>query len=104
MEKMFEISNKQSAPKSAQKHKKGHKKFFNFRDTNDKNSILLFHFFVIWLWVKYKDFIIISNPSQIIYVFILLYKDRLKVQHESATCPLCTNMLYSYVTLFLGRF
>ena len=101
---MFEISNKQSAQKVHKNTKKRHRKFFNFRDTNDKNSILLFNFFVIWLWVKYKDFVIISYPSQIIYVFILLYKDKLKVQYKSATCLLCTNMLYSYVALSLGRF
>ena len=54
--------------------------------------------------MKYKDFVIISNPSQIIYVFILLYKDKLKVQYKSATCLLCTYMLYSYVALSLGTF
>ena len=83
-------------------HKKEQKKFFHFTDTK-KNSILLFHFLVIWLSVKHKDFLIINNLSQILHVFVLLYKDKLKVQHESATCLLCTNMLYFYVALFLGR-
>ena len=82
--------------------KKGTKTFFHFTDSNIyKNSILLFHCY--WLSAKFKDFLIISNVSQIFHVFVLLYKDKLKVQHESATCLLCTNMLYFYVALFLGR-
>ena len=85
-------------------HKKGHKKLFHFADTNVyKNSILLFHFFVIWLSVKYKDFLIISNLSRIFRLFLLLYKDKSKVQHKRATYLLCTIMLYFYVALFLGR-
>ena len=56
------------------------------------NSVLLIQFFGIWLSVKYRDFsgLIINNFSQVLHVFISLYKDRLKVQHESATCLLCT--------------
>ena len=71
-----------SRRKGSQKvHKKGHTNFFHFTDTNVyKNSILLFRFFFIWLSVKYKDFLIISNLSQIFHVFILLYKDKSKVQ------------------------
>ena len=61
----------------------------------------LFHFFCILLLVKYKDFSIISNLSQICHVFILLYKDKLKMQHESATCLFCSNMLYFHVALIL---
>ena len=61
----------------------------------------LFHFFGILLSAKYKYFSIISNLSQTCHVFILLYKDKLKVQHESATCLLCTNMLYFHVALIL---
>ena len=48
------------------------------------------------LFFKFTFFIIKKN------VFVLLYKDKLKVQHESATCLLCTNMLHFYVALFLG--
>ena len=71
---------------------KKYKKFFHFVDTNVyDNSILLFHFFVIWSSVEYKDFLIISNLSEIVCVFILLYEDKINVQHESATCLLCTN-------------
>ena len=40
---------------------------------------------------------------QILQVFIFFYKNKLKVQHESATCLLCTNMLHFYVALFRGR-
>ena len=76
---MFNISNRQIAQKV---HKKGHKKFFRLKVTNVyKISILLFHFLVIWLSVKYKDFLTISNFSQIFHAFILLFKDKLKVQH-----------------------
>ena len=83
-------------------HKKVHKKFLKFTYTNVyKSSILLFHFLVISLSVKYKGFLIISNFSGLFYVFILLYKEKLKAQHESATCLLCTKMLHFYVALFL---
>ena len=34
------------------------------------------------------------------YAFLLLYKDKLKVQQESATCPFCTNMLHFYPAFF----
>ena len=82
-------------------YKKGHKKFFHFTYSNVyKNSILLFHFLVLWLSLKYMDIVIISNISQIFHVCILLFKNKLKVQHESATSLLCTNMLLFYVTLF----
>ena len=87
--------------KSAQKV---HKTFFYFEDVNIYNNlVLLFHFFGIWLSVKYKDFLIISNLSQVLHVFYL-YKDKLKVQYKSATCQLCTNVLHFYVAIFLGRF
>ena len=33
-----------------------------------------------------------------------VYKDKLKLQHESATYLLCTNVLHFYVALLLGRF
>ena len=46
------------------------------------------------------DFLIISNLSQVFHVFILLYKDKLKVQHESATRLFCTNVLHLYVDTF----
>ena len=63
----------------------------------------LSHFFAIWLSVKFKDFFIIKTLFQILYVFVLLYKDKLKVQHESATRLLCTNMWHFDVALFSGR-
>ena len=73
------------------------KKFFHFIYTNVyKNSILLFHFFVIWLSVKCKDFLIISNLSRIVHVFILFCKDKLEVQHKSATFLL---WVYVYVSM-----
>ena len=51
--------------------KEGCKKVLYFTDTNVcKSSILLFHFFVIWLSVKYKDFLIITKLSQIFHVLI----------------------------------
>ena len=94
-EKRLKIINRQNAQKCT---KKRHKKFFHFTDTNVyKNLILMFHFFVIWLSVKYKDFLTISNLSQTFHVFILLYKGKLKLQQESATCLLCTNILYFYL-------
>ena len=46
----------------------------------------------------------ISNLSQVLHVFILLYKEKWKAQHESATCLLSTNALQIYVALFLKRF
>ena len=66
------------------------------------NFNFLFHFFAIWLSVKFKDFFIIKTLFQILYGFVLLCKDKLKVQHESATCLLCTNTLHFKVALFLG--
>ena len=78
-EKRFRTSNWQSAQKV---HKKRHEKFFHFTDTNVcKNSISLFHFF-IWLSVKCKDFLMISNLYQIVHVFSLLHKDKLKAQER----------------------
>ena len=66
---------------------------FYFTDTNVySNSVLLSHFLGIWLSVKYRDFLIISNLSQVLHSFFLLYKDKLKVHYESATCLLCNNV------------
>ena len=80
--------------KSTQKvHKKLHKKLFCCTDIYVCDNFF-FHFFAIWLSVKFKDFFIIKTLFQILHVFVLLCKDKLKVQHESATCLLCTNMLY----------
>ena len=62
-------------------------------------TFFLFIFFGFWLAVKYKGFLIFKTIFQILHVFILLYKDKLEVQHESATCLLCTNMLHFYVAL-----
>ena len=87
---------------SAQKvHRKVHKKFFYFTDIYVcDNFIFLFHFFAIWLTVKFNDFCIIKTLFQILHVFVLLYKDKLKVQHENATCLLSTNILHFYVAFF----
>ena len=65
--------------------------------------VFCFIFFGIWISVKFKDFFIIKTLFKILHVFGLLFKDRLKVQRESATCLLYTNMLHFYVALFLGR-
>ena len=67
------------------------------------NFVFSFHFFGIWLSVKYKDFFIIKTFFQILHVFFSLYKDKLKMQHKSVTCLLYTSMLHFYVGLFLGR-
>ena len=57
--------------------------------------VLLFHFFGIWLTVKYKDFLII----QILHVFILLHKNKWKVQH--VCCVLCCTFYRKFlVTIF----
>ena len=104
MEKRLIISKNKVHKKYTKSAQKECKNLFHFTDIDVyKNSILLFHFFVIRLSVKYKDFLIISNLSQILHVYILLYKDKLNVQHESAICLLCTSMLYFYIALFLGR-
>ena len=67
-------------------------KVFHFTHTDVYNgSILLFHFFGIWLTVKYKNFLIINK---ILHIYLLLYKDKLNVQYESATCLLRTFMLH----------
>ena len=72
-----------------------------FTDNNlYNNSVLLFQFLGIWLSVKHGDFLIITNLSQVPQVFILLYKGKLKRQHESAACLLCANVLHFYVALF----
>ena len=57
--------------------------------------VLLFHFFGIWLTVKDKDFLII----QILHVFILLHKNKWKVQH--VCCVLCCTFYRKFlVTIF----
>ena len=92
--------------KSEQKvHKKVHEKVFYCADIYVCNNLFfLFHFFGIWLSAKFKDFFIIKTlKTQILHLFVLLNKVKLKEQHESATCLLCTNMLHFYVALFLGR-
>ena len=81
--------------------KKGRKNSFILQILKKLDFIVSFPCYLIISQVK--DFLIINNLSQILHVFVLLYKDKLKVQHESATCLLCTNMLYFYVALFLGR-
>ena len=76
---------------------KVHKKLFYCTEICvSENFVFLFHFFGIWLAVKCKDFLMIKTIFQILHVFILLYKDKLEVQHESATCLLCTNMLHFF--------
>ena len=72
-----------------------HKKFFHFTGTNVyKNSIFLFCFFIIWLSVKYKDFLINSNLSQNVHVVFCSiktnYKYSKKVQHVSCAQTCCT--------------
>ena len=90
-----EISNKDSTQKGHKKtHKKVHKKGF-FTYVNVYNNSV---FFGIWLSVKYRDFHIISNLSQVLEIFILVDKDKLKVQHESdyVCCALrcCTSCCF----------
>ena len=86
--KSFEMNDEDSAQKVR-------KKLFYCTDIYVCNNfVFLFHFFVIWLSVKFKEFFIIKTFFQILHIFVLLYKDKLKVQHESATCPFCTNMLH----------
>ena len=93
--------------KSAQKmQKKVQKGFFYLTDIYVRDNFVfffLFYFFAIWLSMKIKSFFIIKTLFQIPHFFVLLYKDKLKVQHESATSLLCTNMLHFYVALFQGR-
>ena len=62
--------------KSAQKvHRKVHKKFFYCADIYVcDNFVSLFHFFGIWLSVKYKDFVIIKNYFQILHVLSYFIK------------------------------
>ena len=52
------------------------------------DTVLWFHFFGIWLSVKFRKFLIINNFSQVLHFLILPYKEKLKVQHESTVC--CT--------------
>ena len=85
--------------KSAQKlHKNGHKEFLCCTDIYVcDNFAFLFHFFAIWLSVKFKDFFVIWTLFQFLNVFVLLYIDKLNAQNESATClcalTCCTLML-----------
>ena len=65
-------------------------------------TLLLVSFLCYLIISVIKDFFIIKILFQILRVFVLLYKDKLKVQHESATYLLC-NMLHFYVALFQGR-
>ena len=85
-------------------NKKFHKNLFCFTGINGyENS-----FFVLFLWYllisKMGDFLIINTISQFLDAFILPFEEKLKVQHESVACFLCTNVLSSYVALFLGLF
>ena len=66
-------------------------------------SFFWFHVFGIWLSVIYKDFLIIKKSFQAFDLLILFYKDKLKMEHESATCMLWINMLHFYILLILGR-
>ena len=93
-EKRFKVSNRQNAQKVLKRCAKKGTFFFHFTDAEIyENSILLFYFSIIWLSVKYKDFLIISNLSQTFQGFILIYKHKL----ESTTCLLCTTlMLYFF--------
>ena len=90
---MKQISNKESAQKM---HRKGHRKLFIL-------EILVSIITLFWLSEKFKDFLIISNRFQVFHAFNLLFKEKLKKEHESATCLLCTNMLYFSIAVFLGR-
>ena len=92
---------------SAQKvSKKEHKKFSYCADIYVcGNFVFLFHFFGIWLSVKFKNFFIIKTLFQILHVFVLLYKDKLKVQRVCYALPSCTFMLHFFyrkilVTIF----
>ena len=72
---MKQISNEESAQKML---KKGLKKLFIL-------EIIISIITLFWLSVKFKDFLIISSRFQVFHAFILLFKEKLKVQHESAT-------------------
>ena len=48
-------------------------------------TVLQFHFFGIWLSVKFRKFLIINNFPQVLHFLVLSYKDKLKVKHESTT-------------------
>ena len=65
---------------------------------------MLLYFVGIWLSVKYGDFLTMRNLSQVFYAFVLLYKDKLKVQHKSAIYLFRTKVLHFYAALFLGSF
>ena len=59
---------------------KVHKKFFCCTDIYVCNNfVFLFHFFGIWLSVKFKDFFIIKTLFQIPHDFVLSNKGKLKV-------------------------
>ena len=81
--------------------KSAQKVFFFFTYINIYNNSV---FFGIWLSVKYKDFHIISNLFQVLEIFILVDKDKLKVQHESEICLLCTKVLHFMLLFFLKGF
>ena len=92
---------------SAQKkHEKVHKKLCYCVDTCVCDDfVYLFHFFGIWFSVKFKNFFIIKTLFQILHVFVLLYKDKLKVQRVCYALPSCTFMLHFFyrkilVTIF----
>ena len=57
---------------------------------------LLYHFFGIWLTVKFRNFFMIKTLFQILHVFVLLYKDKLKVQHVCCALTCCTFMLHFF--------
>ena len=61
---------------------------------------ILFNLFSIWLSAKYEEFLIFSRLSLVLHVFFLFYKNKLKVQHEPATCQFCTNVLHFMLHLF----
>ena len=91
-EKGWNESRRQCTKSAQEMHQKVHKNVFYCTDICIcDNFDFLFHFFGIWLSLKFKNFFIIKTLFQILYVFLLLYKDKLKLQHESATCLLCTN-------------
>ena len=107
--KMVEMNDEDSAQKVQKKcikvHKKVHKKLFYCTgiSVSDIVGFFLFHFFAIWLSVKYQDFTIIKTLFLILHAFVLLYKEKLKLQHKNAKSLLCINMLHFHVALFPGR-
>ena len=78
---------------------------YDYVDINVYDNLALwFHLFGIWLSVKYRNFLVINNFLQVIQVFILLYKEKFKVQHENATCLLCNIVFHFYVARFVEIF